>query len=170
MIGLHSFWRTDALWDCVKIGACSIFWRMRKIACVFTHAIWTVLLNNVCCIYFCRRMRKSHANIRSEKIATHPIWTGPKTPRTTKELKWRLALSIKSQMFNLYTSSFDIFRGIFRKIVCHVGRIDQFAVYGGGGKTPAVFGGAIATSSYFGGRRTYKIKYNESNVPWCYKR
>ena len=79
MIGLHSFWRTDALWDCVKIGACSIFWRMRKIACVFTHAIWTVLLNNVCCIYFCRRMRKSHAIIRSEKIATHPIWMYPKT-------------------------------------------------------------------------------------------
>ena len=78
MIGLHSFWRTDALWDCVKIGACSIFWRMRKIACVFTHAIWTVLLNNVCCIYFFRRMRKSHAIIRSEKIATHPIWMYPK--------------------------------------------------------------------------------------------
>ena len=77
MIGSHGFWRTDALWDCVKIGACSIFWRMRKIACVFTHAIWTVLLNNVCFIYFCWRMRKSHAIIRSEKIATHPIWMYP---------------------------------------------------------------------------------------------
>ena len=50
---------------------------MRKISCVLTHAIWTVLPNNVCSIYFFRRMRKSHAIIRSEKIAKHPIWMYP---------------------------------------------------------------------------------------------
>ena len=51
--------------------------RVRKIACVFKHAIWTVLLNDVCFIYFFRRMRKSHAIIRSKKIAMHPIWMYP---------------------------------------------------------------------------------------------
>ena len=53
--------------------------RVREIACVFTQTIWTVLLNNVCYIYFFRRMRKSHAIIRSKKIATHPIWIYPQS-------------------------------------------------------------------------------------------
>ena len=56
--------------------------RVRKIACVFTHAILTVLLNNVCFIYFFRRMRNSHAIIRNEKIATHPIWMHPNAIKT----------------------------------------------------------------------------------------
>ena len=64
-------------WVCVKNSACSIFRRMRKIACVFTHAIWTVLLNNVCFIYSFDACVKSHAIFRSKKIATHPIWMYP---------------------------------------------------------------------------------------------
>ena len=79
-----------------KLAHVLFFWRMRKIACVFTHAIWTVLLNNVCCIYFCRRMRKSHAIIRSEKIATHPIWMYPNSSIRVAGCDIRLSDSVRN--------------------------------------------------------------------------
>ena len=45
--------------------------RVRKIACVFTHAIWTVLLNNVCFIYFfraCETRMRLFAAKKSQRI------------------------------------------------------------------------------------------------------
>ena len=92
--------------------------RVRKIACVFTHAIWTVLLNNVCFIYFFWRMRKSHAIIRSKKIATHPIWMYPNLRTLDTPLYNAMAKIFKS--FDHNTLNWCMF---YILMFCHCGSL-----------------------------------------------
>ena len=74
-----AFWCTDALWDCIKNSAMFYFlYMLVKSHAFLSHTIWMVLLNYVCFIYFFDAWVKSHAIIRNEKIATHPIWMCPK--------------------------------------------------------------------------------------------